>query len=202
MRQISGKWRHGHLEYIPESGKIGGDGGENGETRSGPVVAAVDSGRAAGRPESTARAAPAGLAALMSVPSASAGLVTETPPRGLSSAEAAERRSRGPGSDAGERTSRPVTEILRANLLTRFNFIMGTLLAVILVVGPLQDAVFGIIVVANALVGIAQELRAKRTLDRLAVLSAPGARVIRDGARPRHSGGGAGARRPGRAARR
>ncbi|MGH3405823.1 MAG: cation-translocating P-type ATPase, partial [Streptosporangiaceae bacterium] len=118
----------------------------------------------------------------MSVPSASAGLVTQTPSGGLSSAEAAERRSRGLGNDAGERTSRPVAEILRANLLTRFNFIMGTLLGVILVVGSLQDAVFGIIVVANALVGIAQELRAKRTLDRLAVLSAPGVRVIRDGA--------------------
>jgi cation-transporting ATPase E len=44
---------------------------------------------------------------------------------------------------------------------------------VILAVGEPQDAVFGIILVTNALIGIAQELRAKRTLDRLAVLSAP-----------------------------
>lgn len=100
---------------------------------------------------------------------------------GLSSAEVAERRARGLANDVGERTSRSIPEILRANLLTRFNFIMGSLLAVILLVGQPQDAVFGIVVLANALIGIAQELRAKRTLDRLVVVSAPGVRVIRDG---------------------
>ena len=76
-----------------------------------------------------------------------------------------------------------MAEILRANILTRFNFILGVLLAVILAVGEPQDALFGIVLVANALIGIGQELRAKRTLDRLAVLSAPRVRVIRDGAR-------------------
>jgi len=81
-----------------------------------------------------------------------------------------------------DRTSRSVAEILRANILTRFNFILGVLLAVILVAGQPQDALFGIVLVTNALIGIAQELRAKRTLDRLAVLSAPRVRVIRDGA--------------------
>src|SRR5262249_9979727 len=72
--------------------------------------------------------------------------------------------------------------ILRANILTRFNLILGALLAVILAVGQPQDALFGIVLVTNALIGIGQELRAKRTLDRLAVLSAPKVRVIRDGA--------------------
>jgi cation-transporting ATPase E len=57
------------------------------------------------------------------------------------------------------------------------------LLAVILVVAPIQDALFGIVLVANALIGIIQELRAKRTLDRLALLSAPHAMVIREGRR-------------------
>ena len=59
--------------------------------------------------------------------------------------------------------------------------ILGVLLAVILAAGEPQDALFGIVLVANALIGIVQELRAKLTLDRLAVLSAPQARVIRDG---------------------
>jgi cation-transporting ATPase E len=104
-----------------------------------------------------------------------------TPPSGLSSAEAAERRSRGLANTGTERTSRSLTEILRANILTRFNFILGALLAVILAIGEPQDALFGLVLVANALIGIGQELRAKRTLDRLAVLSAPGVRVIRDG---------------------
>src|SRR5262249_9785036 len=74
-----------------------------------------------------------------------------------------------------------VAEILRANIFTRFNLILGVLLAVILVVGEPQDALFGIVLVTNALIGIGQELRAKRTLDRLAVLSAPQVRAGRDG---------------------
>src|SRR6516225_5240119 len=116
-------------------------------------------------------------------PSATAALVSWTPPTGLSSAQVAERRSRGLTNAGGERTSRSVAEILRANILTRFNLILGVLLAVILVWGEPPDALFGIVLVTNALIGIGQELRAKRTLDRLAVLSAPRVRVIRDGAR-------------------
>ena len=108
--------------------------------------------------------------------------IAGTPPAGLSSAQVAERRSRGLTNAAGERTSRSVAEILRANILTRFNLLLGVLLAVILVWGEPQDALFGIVLVTNALIGIGQELRAKRTLDRLAVLSAPRVRVIRDGA--------------------
>jgi cation-transporting ATPase E len=120
--------------------------------------------------------------AVASTPLASGVAIAETPAAGLTSAQVAERRSRGLANTGGERTSRPVAEILRANILTRFNFILGVLLAVILVAGQPQDALFGIVLVTNALIGIAQELRAKRTLDRLAVLSAPRVRVIRDGA--------------------
>jgi cation-transporting P-type ATPase E len=121
--------------------------------------------------------------AAAAAPAAPAAGVHPTPSAGLSSAEVAKRRSRGLGNTGTERTSRSVAEILRANILTRFNFILGALLAVILTVGEPQDALFGLVLVANALIGIGQELRAKRTLDRLAVLSAPGVRVIRDGAR-------------------
>jgi cation-transporting ATPase E len=116
-------------------------------------------------------------------PAAPAAGAQQTPPAGLSSAEVAERHSRGLANTGAERTSRSLTEILRANILTRFNFILGALLAVILAIGEPQDALFGLVLIANALIGIAQELRAKRTLDRLAVLSAPSARVIRDGSR-------------------
>ena len=55
------------------------------------------------------------------------------------------------------------------------------MLVVILIIGPIQDATFGLILVANVAIGIVQELRAKRTLDQLAVLNAPRARVVRDG---------------------
>ena len=107
---------------------------------------------------------------------------TPTPAAGLTAEQVALRRSNGLSYPAAESTSRSVQEILRANILTRFNFILGTLLAVILILGEPQDALFGIVLVANAMIGIGQELRAKRTLDRLAVLTAPTALVIRDGA--------------------
>jgi cation-transporting P-type ATPase E len=116
------------------------------------------------------------------VASTSPAPAARTPPHGLSSAQVAERRSRGLTNAGAEQTSRSVAEILRANILTRFNLLLGVLLAVILVVGEPQDALFGIVLVTNALIGIVQELRAKRTLDRLAVLSAPRVRVVRDGA--------------------
>src|SRR5882757_9858892 len=117
-----------------------------------------------------------------STPPAPAAPIAETPSTGLTSAQVAEHRSRGLTNGSGERTSRSVAEILRANILTRFNLILGVLLAVVLVAGQPQDALFGVVLVSNALIGIGQELRAKRTLDRLAVLSAPRVRVTRDGA--------------------
>ncbi|MEX2105741.1 MAG: HAD-IC family P-type ATPase [Solirubrobacterales bacterium] len=103
------------------------------------------------------------------------------PPQGLGPAEVQERIERGQTNGGAQPTSRSLAEILRANVLTRFNAILGALLVAILAVGHPQDALFGIVLVANALIGIVQELRAKRTLDRLAVLSAPRARVVRGG---------------------
>ena len=105
----------------------------------------------------------------------------ETPPTGLTAAEVRERVERGETNASTERTSRTFGEILRANIFTRFNAILGVLLVVILAVGHPQDALFGIVLVSNALIGIVQEVRAKRTLDQLAVLSAPRVRVVRDG---------------------
>lgn len=55
-------------------------------------------------------------------------------------------------------------------MFTLFNAIIGALFAVILVVGPIQDGLFGLVIVVNTAIGIIQEVRAKRTLDRLAVL--------------------------------
>ena len=107
--------------------------------------------------------------------------MTEPPEQGLSAAEVEARVERGQINIRARRPSRSVAEILRANIFTRFNALLGTLLVVILAVGQLQDALFGVVLVANAAIGIIQELRAKRTLDRLALLSAPRTRVVRDG---------------------
>jgi cation-transporting P-type ATPase E len=101
---------------------------------------------------------------------------------GLTSAQVAQRVAAGESNDTGRRTSRPVPDIVRANVATRFNAIVGALCAVVLVTGHPQDALFGLVIVANTGIGVIQELRAKRTLDRLAVLGEEPARVVRDGA--------------------
>ncbi len=77
---------------------------------------------------------------------------------------------------------RSLAQILRANVLTRFNAILGALFVVVLVIGPPQDALFGVVLVVNTGIGVAQELRAKRALDRLAILTAGRTRAVRDGA--------------------
>src|SRR3954468_19076659 len=99
---------------------------------------------------------------------------------GLTSAEAARRRAAGQGNVVGHRTSRSAGEIVRANVLTRFNAIIGVLLAAGLVFGAPQDALFGLVIVVNSAVGIVQELRAKRSLDALALLDAAPVTVRRD----------------------
>ncbi len=100
---------------------------------------------------------------------------------GLTEAEVAERVARGEVNDVPEVPSRTVAEIVRANVFTRFNALLGSLLVVILYVGPIQDALFGFVLIGNSAIGIYQELRAKRTLERLSVLTSPKARLVREG---------------------
>ena len=101
---------------------------------------------------------------------------------GLSAAEVAERVAAGRTNAVEQRTSRTTLEIVRANVFTVFNGLLATLFALTLATGRWQNALFGGVIVANAAIGIVQELRAKRTLDKLAVLNAVTARVVRDGA--------------------
>lgn len=100
---------------------------------------------------------------------------------GLNAAEVQQRVDRGEINDIPHGTSRTVGEIVRANIFTRFNMLLGALVVIVLFVAPIQDALFGFVLVANASIGIVQELRAKQALDRLALLSAPRARVVRQG---------------------
>ncbi|WP_329127872.1 cation-translocating P-type ATPase [Streptomyces caniferus] len=101
---------------------------------------------------------------------------------GLTAAEVAERVARGEVNDVPVRSSRSAAEIVRANVFTRFNAIIGVLFVIILIVGPLQDGLFGFVIVANTGIGIVQELRAKKTLDSLAVIGEARPTVRRDGA--------------------
>jgi cation-transporting ATPase E len=100
--------------------------------------------------------------------------------QGLTSAEAAKRlRKLGP---PDEPSSRSVSSIVAGNVFTLFNAIIGVFFVLILSLGLVADAVFGLIAIVNSYIGIRQELKAKRTLDELAVLVAPHAKVLRDGA--------------------
>ena len=105
-----------------------------------------------------------------------------SPEGGLTRDEVRQRVDAGLVNRVAEQPSRTTKEIIRANVVTRFNIILGALLLVVLIVlGEPRDALFGIVLVSNSAIGIVQELRAKRTLDRLQVVAAPRVRVIRSG---------------------
>ena len=99
---------------------------------------------------------------------------------GLTTAEA-ERVRAGMGNRTPPKTSRSYAEIIWSNTFTLFNLVLAILLVPMLILGLYSDALFGFVLVANTLIGIVQETRAKRTLDRLALLVAPHGRVVRDG---------------------
>jgi cation-transporting ATPase E len=99
----------------------------------------------------------------------------------LTETAVAERRAAGQVNVVSTTRSRSTSDIVRANVLTRFNAILGALLVVVLALGDLRDALFGVVLVTNAVIGIGQELRAKRTLDRLNLIATPRAVVVRDG---------------------
>ena len=100
---------------------------------------------------------------------------------GLSKRQVRERVAKGQVNDIPEGPSRTVREIVRSNVVTRFNLLILALLVVILLVAPLNDALFAGVMVINTIIGIYQELKAKRTLDHLALLAAPRAKVVRGG---------------------
>ena len=107
--------------------------------------------------------------------------VTRLGERGLSAAEVAERVARGAVNRVKDRTSRSVASIVRENVLTLFNAIIVGASVIVLLFGDLRDGIFGGVMIINAVIGIVSELRAKRTLDSLAIVDAPQASVLRDG---------------------
>jgi cation-transporting ATPase E len=105
-----------------------------------------------------------------------------TPDTGLTADQVARRVAEGRTNRVDVSTSRTPWEIVRGNVLTVFNALLATLFIIILTTGRWQNGLFGGVIVANSAIGIFQELRAKRTLDRLAILNAPHACAVRDGA--------------------
>lgn len=98
---------------------------------------------------------------------------------GLTAAEVEQRRAAGRVNVVTDDQRRTVEDIVRANVLTRFNAILAALVVVVCLTGQFKDALFGLVAIANSAIGIIQELRAKQTLDRLSVISTPKVRVVR-----------------------
>jgi cation-transporting ATPase E len=100
---------------------------------------------------------------------------------GLSSQQVRERILAGQANELPNDSSRSLWQILRANVLTLFNGIVGGGFVLLMILGQWRDALFGFAAVGNAVIGVVQEYRAKSLLDRLAVLESPRARVLRGG---------------------
>jgi len=108
--------------------------------------------------------------------------VLETNPEtGLSSAQAQDRMDAGWGNLPIDPPGKTVGQIIKSNIFTYFNMLFFVLAAFVLVFGTWQNAMFLGVVFANIAIGIVQELRSKRTLDKLTLLTAPHGFVIRDG---------------------
>ena len=101
--------------------------------------------------------------------------------RGLTAEQVAERVARGQVNAVPAAPTRTVGQIVRANVLAPINLIVGVLAALVIAAGSPKDALFAGVIVANSVIGVVQELRAKRVLDQLSVVNAPRAHVVRDG---------------------
>ena len=101
--------------------------------------------------------------------------------QGLSEAEVLARVEAGQTNHVRQKTSRSLRSIIRENIFTLFNAILVGAATLVLIFGHAQDVVFGAVMVFNAIIGIVSEVRAKRTLDALAILDAPQALVVREG---------------------
>lgn len=104
-----------------------------------------------------------------------------TPHTGLTGEEVAARVAQGLVNTSSDSLSKSVGRILRENILTLFNFLNLGLALMVLLVGSYQNLLFILVIVSNTVIGIIQELRAKRTIDRLSIVTAPHVKTLRDG---------------------
>ena len=103
------------------------------------------------------------------------------PARGLTAAEAEERTAAGLVNRSVDAPSKSVAQIILSNVFTYFNMLFLLLAVCVAAVRSWLDMMFMGVIVTNTLIGIVQELRSKRTLDRLRILTAPRAKAVRDG---------------------
>lgn len=100
---------------------------------------------------------------------------------GLSSEEVRERIDKGLTNHTDISTQKTVGQIVKSNLLTYFNLIFLILTVLLCIVGSFRNLTFLPVIIGNTVIGIFQELRAKKTLDKMSMLNAPHSIVVRDG---------------------
>lgn len=103
--------------------------------------------------------------------------------KGLTSQQVQEHRLHGWTNKVVEPPSKTTKEIVHENVFTYFNLIFVVLAVLLCLVGSFRDLTFLPVIIANTLIGIIQEIRAKQVLDKLTMLNAPRASVVRDGKR-------------------
>lgn len=104
----------------------------------------------------------------------------EAPIKGLSTQEVMERKARGESGDKSGSITKTKGQILKENIFTLFNFLNFVIAALLFAVGAYSNMAFIVIIVINIVIGIAQELKAKKLVDELSVLNRPKAKVLRD----------------------
>lgn len=107
--------------------------------------------------------------------------ITVDPNEGLNRDQAEERRKGGWANVQVKSPTKTKQEIIRSHVFTYFNLIFLVLTAALVAVGEYKNATFFLIAVANTVIGIVQELRSKRTVDKLTLLAAPRGTVVREG---------------------
>ena len=90
--------------------------------------------------------------------------------QGLTDEQVRKRVAAGQRNETPDRSGRSVADIVRANVFTRINAILGVLFVIVISTGKWINAAFGLLIIANSAIGIVQELRAKKTLDELTVV--------------------------------
>ena len=102
---------------------------------------------------------------------------------GLSAEQVKRRFAQGENNYKVESSTLSVPEIVRSNVCTYFNLVFAVIAVLLAIVGAWSDMLFLPIIVANTCIGIIQEVHSKKVLDKLSILNAPHAVVIRDGKR-------------------
>lgn len=109
--------------------------------------------------------------------------IAADPQSGLSAEQVKRRFAQGENNYKVESSTLSVSEIVRSNVCTYFNLVFAVIAVLLAIVGAWSDMLFLPIIVANTCIGIIQEVHSKKVLDKLSILNAPHAVVIRDGKR-------------------